>query len=406
MMLKESDSKINFYSFLWHALFLALAQSFIDFDVVLPSLIVDAGGTSVHVGILTAIMLGGASFTQLFFAPVVSNKAFKKRFLLLGINLRITALVSIAFLLYYISQNKTDDLLWLIFVVITFFAVGGAFANLNYNDILGKSIKENSRKSFFSIKQVLFGVGVFVSAFFAKKILVLYTYPLNYLILFIIGAVLLLTASLGFWNIREKVESKLKVKNLKHFFSIMKTEISGNKKLRNFLGFVNTQGVAVTFLPFIILYSKEFSGYGNIQTGNFLLFKVLGAVLSGVMISLWVKKIKYKYLMYINVLVSLSVVIIMLVSNSIYAFYTVFFLGGIVISIFSISMNGVLLEVSSTDNRALYTGISGAGYIMPAIFPILGGFIIREFNFTIFFGIYFFIIISALIFIKKINCQK
>jgi MFS family permease len=368
-------------------------------------MIIDAGGTSMHVGILTAIMLGGASITQLFFAPYISNKPFKKRFLLLGINSRIFSLGFIAFLLYYISQNKEAELLWLIFIVISLYAVGGAFASLSYNDIIGKSLNEYSRKSFFSVKQIIIGIGVFISAYFAKKILTFYQYPFSYMTLFIIGFVLLATSSMAFWLIREKVESNLKIDNLKHFFSIMKIEIAENKKLRNYLGFVNTQGIAVSFLPFVILYSKQFLT-GNTDVGNFLLFKVIGAVSAGILISLLIKKIKYRFLLYLGVIVSLSIVFILIMFHNSYAFYTVFVLGGIIASIYSITMNGVLLEVSSKDNRALYTGISGAGYILPAIFPILGGFIIKEFNFTTFFLLYAIIVLSSLFFIRKIDCKK
>lgn len=405
-MLNDKDSRHNFFSFLIHALFLALANSFIDVDVILPSMILELGGTSMHIGFLTAIMLGGASVTQLIFAPFISNKSYKKKFLLLGINARILSLITIGFLLYYISENREQNLLWLIFVVITIFAIGGAFANLSYNDIIGKSVNERSRKKFFSIKQITVGTGIFISAYFAKKVLAINDYPYNYMYLFFIGFILLGIASGGFWAVREKVPSKLHVENFKHFISIMKTEILQNRKLKYYLGFVNTQGVSVAFLPFIILYSKEILAGGSIEIGNFLIFKVLGAVSSGIIISILVKKMKYKYLMYINAFISLSMPFLMMMSNSVTAFYVVFFFGGVIISMYSITMNGVLLEVSNKDNRALYTGISGFGYILPAIFPILSGWLIKEYSFHEFFALFIIIILGTLFFIRKLNCEK
>ncbi|MDD3727591.1 MAG: hypothetical protein PHN40_04540, partial [Dysgonamonadaceae bacterium] len=99
MKLTRSISKRNFYSLLWHAGFLAFGQVFMDVDTIIPSMMVDAGGSAVQVGILTAIMLGGASFTQLIYAPFISNYPFKKKFLLLGINARIFALLSMGLML-------------------------------------------------------------------------------------------------------------------------------------------------------------------------------------------------------------------------------------------------------------------------------------------------------------------
>ena len=59
MELSTHTSKHNYYAFLWHAVFLALAKNFMDVDTIIPAMMVDAGGTSFQLGILTAIMLGG-----------------------------------------------------------------------------------------------------------------------------------------------------------------------------------------------------------------------------------------------------------------------------------------------------------------------------------------------------------
>ena len=69
MTVPRTISTHNFYAFLWHAGFLALAQNFMDVDTVIPAMLVESGGKAIHVGIMTAIMLGGSSFTQLIIAP-------------------------------------------------------------------------------------------------------------------------------------------------------------------------------------------------------------------------------------------------------------------------------------------------------------------------------------------------
>jgi MFS family permease len=69
-------------------------------------------------------------------------------------------------------------------------------------------------------------------------------------------------------------------------------------------------------------------------------------------------------------------------------------------------MSGILLEVTTNENRALYTGLSGAGSILPVIFPFLGGWIITEFGFTIFFILSVLIIFLSFYFIHKLDCKK
>ncbi len=406
MTLSPKISNHNFYSFLWHAGFLALAQSFMDVDTIIPAMVIESGGTAMHIGIMTAIMMGGSSFTQLFFAPYISNKSFKKIFLLAGINVRVLSLFALALILFLLQKSQSGLILWLIFIFITMFAVGGAFTNISYNDILGKSIIENKRKTFFSVKQIVAGVLVLMSAFLAKKVLTTAEYPMNFGYMFLIGATLLLIASGGFWKIREQIPSALKISGLNEFLTILKSELKENKKLAYFLGFINTQGIIVSFLPFAMLYAKQTFDTQSADTGYFLLFKVLGIVMISLLVFVAAKKIKYNALLYLNVLLSLALIFTTLLVSGSHSLRYVFILGGVVYSLFSITMNGLLLEVSGKENRALYTGFAGAGNILPALFPLSGGLIINHFGFEVFFLLFVLIVATSVFFIFKINCKK
>jgi len=406
MTLTSKISNRNFVSFLWHASFLAFAQVFMDVDTIIPAMLIESGGGAIHIGIMTAILLGGSSVTQLFFAPYISNKPYKKKYLLLGINSRIFSLLGLGLILFYLQAQQSVHLIWVIFVLITIFALGGAFANIGYTDILGKSILEEKRKSFLSLKQIIAGIVVLCSVVLARKVLSNASFPLNYAYTFTIGSFGLLIASLGFWNLKEIQPSKLKIKGFKNFIQVLKSELKINPKLSYFLGFVNTQGIAISFLPFLTLYAKETFHTQSNDTAMFLLFKILGIVLVSFLILLWAEKIRYKWLLYGNVLLSLTMVLgTLFISEGIHIKY-IFILGGIVYSIFSITMNGVLLEVSGKENRAIYTGFAGAGNIIPAIFPLAAGYLIKTFGFQNFFLLYILIIVFSVFFIFKLKCTK
>ena len=55
MELNEHTSKHNYYTFLWHAVFLALAKNFMDVDTIIPAMMVDAGSSAFQVGVLLEI---------------------------------------------------------------------------------------------------------------------------------------------------------------------------------------------------------------------------------------------------------------------------------------------------------------------------------------------------------------
>ncbi|MBN2639299.1 MAG: hypothetical protein JXR65_09470 [Bacteroidales bacterium] len=406
MELSPKISRRNFYSLLWHAGFLSLSKPFMDVDTVVPSMLVDAGGTAVQVGVLTAIMVGGANFTQLIFAPFISNFHYKKKFLLIGINSRIFSLLGMGLMLLYSSFLSHSLIIWFIFLLISVFSFSGAFANVSYTDILGKSVLTESRKPFFSMRQVINGIILFGSALAAKYILGLTGYPDNYGYMFIIAFIALFIASLGFWNIDEVIPSKLPVKTAKHFFTLIKEEWKQNPRLKYFLGFINTMGISISLLPFIILFGKEMYQTGAGSTGWFLLIKIGGSVLTGFLLFFLAGKYKYRYLLLGSALLSLASPLFLLLPFQIPSLIVVFFFGGIIYTAYTVSMNGVLLEISGTTNRSLYTGIAGAGNILPALFPLVGGWIIKHLGFEIFFGLFMIVVFSSLFFIYKMKCKK
>ena len=134
-----SESNRNFKAFIWHAAFLALASNFMDIDTVIPAMLITVGGTAIHMGILTSIMVGGASFMQLFFSGILSKVAFKKKFLLMAINLRVISLLALSLLFYNSSTIAPNTVFISIYIIITIFSFTGSFANVSYIDILGKN---------------------------------------------------------------------------------------------------------------------------------------------------------------------------------------------------------------------------------------------------------------------------
>ncbi|MEE4178710.1 MAG: MFS transporter [Bacteroides sp.] len=406
MTLSPKISAHNFYAFLWHAGFLALAQNFMDVDTIIPAMVIESGGGALHIGIMTAIMLGGSSFSQLLFAPYVSNKAFKKKFLLLGINVRVLSLFALGFILFYLRGNPSNNILWFIFLFITSFSLAGAFTNISYTDILGKSVDEKKRKTFFSAKQLIAGGVVLVSAVLAKQVLTAFVYPVNFAAMFFIGATLLFIASGGFWKIREVEPSALKINSIRTFLRLLRSELSANPKLIYFLGFINTQGLMISFLPFVMLYAKETLNTQSNDTGNFLIFKVIGVVSVSLLVYLASKRIKYNPILYLNALLSIMLIISTLLIRNEYTLRYIFIAGGVIFSLYTISMNGILLEISSREKRAVYTGFAGAGNILPALFPLAGGLAIEKFGFQPFFLLLMAIVSASIFFIRKIDCHK
>ncbi len=406
MQLTNEQSRHNFFSFLWHSTFLALASSFMDVDTIIPSMLIKAGGNSIHLGMLTAIMLGGSTLFQLVFASYLSNKNFKKNYLLLAINLRVLSLLCLAILFINSNSLSGDLIIFLIFIFISVFSFSGSFAGVSYVDILGKSVLQRQRKKFFTSQQIVSSTGIFASALIVRKLLKYYDYPVNYSVLFLIAGLLLFIATAGFWKIREP-ESKVEKKNsLWQFFTMIPSEIRKNKNLKYYLLIINSLGLGLSLLPFLILFAKENFGLSYQLIGNFLLYRTLGMLTAGLILFKFSDKFLYKTLLKFCLILGSSIPLVSLIfSDHIVLYQFIFIFSGVFVATYKVAINGVLLEISNNENRAVYAGISGAGNILTTLFPLFAGILISAFGFHfVFIGVVALIMISYN-FTARINCH-
>jgi MFS family permease len=321
--------------------------------------------------------------------------------------LRVASLLGLGILLYFLGEDESiGSGLTIIFVLITIFSLSGALASISYTDILGKSLLETKRKTFFSIRQILMGLGVFASALLAAKLLNSFNYPINYSALFIVAGISLSIATLGFLRVKEVRSQLVKLNSIKEYLLTLKNEIKTNSRLRGYLLLVNTLGISLTLLPFLTLYSKQYFNISNEQIGEYLIFKVTAAVLAGLLVYKFSKLIKYKHMLYgIAILVSLVPLhLLSFGSQQIYIIY--FFIGGMVFTFYKVALEGILLEISTNENRAIYAGLAGAGHLLPALFPIIGGWIIYSFGFGPFFTVFILVILVSFYFIYHLDCKK
>jgi len=404
MELSEKNSKNNFIAFLWHSAFLALASNFMDVDTIIPSMLIKAGGDSIHLGFLTAIMLGGASLFQLVFASFLSNKPLKKKYLLIGINLRVTALLSLSILFFYSTILSDSFIIVLIFLFISIFSFSGSFANVSYIDILGKSVLDIKRKKLFSTKQIINSIGVLSSALIVRELLKHYDYPVNYSILFLFAGLLLLTASIGFWRIQEFKSVVKAEKRFIEFFTLIPSEIRKNRNLKYYLLIINSLGLGLSLLPFLILFAKVNFGLSYKLIGNFLLFRTIGMLATGLFLFKYSNMFKYKTLLKVSLtLAGLLPVISLVLSQTPFMYQFVFILSGIFFAVYKIAMNGVLLEISTNENRSVYAGISGAGNILTTLFPLFAGVLISIYGYHIVFITITIIISFSYVFVTKLQ---
>jgi MFS family permease len=398
----------NSFAFIWHAFWLSLAETFTDKNSVLPGLILLAGGTQADIGTLTAIMIGVPLISQIIFASMLLKKQFKKKFLLLGIYLRVTAFLGVAISISYLKEFTPQLFILIVFFWMALFSVSGAFAGISYNDLLGKIIESNRRKKFFVIKQFTTSVGILISAFVLKKMLIGFSYPDNYKYAFTLAGILLFIGTAGYYFVKER--STIVDVNAIGFKKIIKSipsQLAQNKNLKHLVIISNLIGLTITITPFYIAYARKLFVLNNELISNFLLYQIIGMIFSNLFWHYLIKRIGFKGMIKISVfLYSIVPVSALILSqlNSAGIFPLLFLLVGAAISANRIAVDGALIEISNDSNRVMFTGIFGSLNIVSVIFPLMISFIIAKFSYQTVFIIFPLITLTAYYFIRKMDC--
>jgi len=403
-----NGEKRNFNAFLWHALLLSVTVTFTEINTILPSMIIQVGGNEMHIGFLTAIMIGLPLAAQLFFAGFLHTRKSKKPYLLAGINLRVLALTAIAFILLNLSSLTPLVALMLIYAGLILFTLSGAFAGVPYIDLLGKSFSGDLRKKFFLKRQLISSGGILVSALTARYILSSFSMPRNYFILFISAAFILFIASGGFWFIKEEPQKQtLSALGFTETIKKIPSLIKKDSNLKNYIIIRNLIGLTTAALPFYVSLAKSSYYLDKTLTGNLLLLQIAGMVIGNLLWSRVVKNRGFKGILYIWALSAallpfMAVFIVKYLSLSF--FLPLFILMGMIIGAQKVAADAVLIEISNENNRALYSGITGTLNLSLALFPIIIGSLLSFTGYTPVLITVGLMALLCLYFIKRLIC--
>ena len=170
---------------------------------------------------------------------------------------------------------------------------------------------------------------------------------------------------------------------------------------------VNTTSLGIAVIPFLIALAKKNFGLTGADIGNYLLLQVGGMILANILFKFLAKGQRYKGILAIHIVSgALLPIAALLLQNNHTLFMILFPLSGLVLATKEIAIPGILLEISNNENRAVYTGISGAGSIATIIFPIAAGALITTIGFTPVFITASVLISFGFIFSAKIKCSR
>ncbi|MCA1782991.1 MAG: MFS transporter [Intrasporangiaceae bacterium] len=373
------------HPFYWHAFFLAVTMSFTEVNTVMPALVMKAGGSLFAVGALTAIMLGLPLVSQLLFAGFLSTRERKKPFLLLGINLRVVALAGAA---YGIAAFGTDvRVIGVVFIAMTVFALSGAFAGVSYTALVGTLVHSTQRRSFFVRRQVITTLGLLLSALLVRFLLGAAAFPDGYVLLFALASGFLFVASLGFWALAEPAASTPGASRGTTMAALRQAPqlLREDPNLRALIGVANLAALGFTSIPLITALAYRSFELSASAVGTFVVIQIIGMLISSPVWNRLIRAGGFRLVLRAELALIATLfplALILAQSAPLPAYAALYLLAGAIVAAQKIAIDGVLVQISPNDRRALYAGVFGAANLGAAVLPLLTGAVAGAVGFT------------------------
>ncbi|NLN60996.1 MAG: MFS transporter [Deltaproteobacteria bacterium] len=405
--MKEQSTKTIYFAFIWHATFLALTLSMLDYNTVFPALVSALTESKIVFGILYSIMIGAPLIFNLAFSHYLKKRPNKKKFLLLGIQLRAAAFLGMAIFTYKFGADEPRFVGASFFVWIFLFSASGGFAGISYAEIIGKLLSSRERTRLYAIKQFFSSIAAFAGGLIISRIFSFSAleFPANYSLTLLIGFLGLTVASLGFYAIREPEEDKPAEGSLSFLDYLKKVPeyLKNDKTLRRFILVENMTSFSVMILPFYMIFAIDTLGVDSGYIGWYLLFQITGGILSNIVWTYIASRYDSRRIIKTCIFVGGTVPLIALALSRLgpEAFSFVFLLTGFIQSGRRIGFEPYILDIAPTAHRTEYLGIRGSMNIGAVLLPIAGGAVIQTLGYT-----FTFVIVTVIMFTAGLMLGK
>ncbi|MEA3325924.1 MAG: MFS transporter [Chloroflexota bacterium] len=387
-LLGLSIDQRNFIAGLWHGAFLALGMSLTQPTTVISAFVADLTGSTIWVGALSTVLTVAGALPQLFIARWIEPKPRKKPYLLIAIFLRIVSWGTLSWLIVTIGDKHHLLLAWILVLMLIIFYIGGGIGNIPYTDIIGKIIPPQRRGAFFGGKGALAGPLSVGAALAARQILSDVPYPNNYATLFGLAALSLGIASIGFWTIREPINTngENKQQSWRAYWLELKT---ASRKMKSLIAAQLLTGFSLMSMPFYVVFARSQLNAPAHSIGLFLLAQVLGGVLSNL---LWARLVDHsgsRKMLFICAVTSIFTPILAITLGTFgwMAMLPVFFLVGAITDGRKVGFQSALLEVAPTSRRSTYAGLNAILTLPIAFLSLAAGVLLQYWSFNALFFI-------------------
>jgi hypothetical protein len=269
----------NFLLGVTNGVVFSFADALLDTNLVLSVLVSRLSGSSLLVGLLVPINLGGWYLPQLFFSGRIQAAPRKLPYYRTAMAFRLLAGYGMALAAFTLHDLRL--LTAVIFIVITASSLAGGLTGLVFSHVVGQTIPSRQRGSFFAWRLLLGGIMALFASFVVRHFVGSpgrLAFPANYAILFALSTTALVISTTAFSLVKEPPDhsgSRRSVwQQLSRSWSLARTHA-------DFARFLAVRGclmAAEVASPFYILYAKAALGLPESLAATYLMVSTIANI--------------------------------------------------------------------------------------------------------------------------------
>jgi MFS family permease len=375
----------NFITNTMDGSFWMLGESFVSFNTILPVFASTLTESAILIGLVPAMIHAGWLIPQLLFAGHVKRLPVKLPFAkAMAVLERIPYLV-LPFAAFSVRWISGDAALLLFMVVVAWRGLAGGMVALPWQELIATVIPSTVRSRFFGVSRTLGRIMGMIGAIIAGFILAEFSYPDNYALSFVVGAVFIWISYYFFSRTiepKQEIVEPYKTKKVTHHplidFAAFKIILGRDQNFRRYLYSRSMFQLGSMVTGFLAVYGIQRFSLADEQAAIFtgLLFA------SGVMgFSVWGvfgDRIGPRKILLVSDLLHAVMLVLIFFSPSVWSIYLVFLVFGFCQSGHIIGELILGMELGSEEDRPIYLGLSRS---IPGMFvliaPLIGGSLVN-----------------------------
>lgn len=397
--MKQEDK--NFWLGVINGAFFILAGTFISGNIVMPLFLKNFTSSKMVIGLASAVLATGWYLPQFFEGYFSESKPNKMPIYKFASSIRALSFALIILAIIVFADSRTTFAITVIILLLLFYGLSGGVSGLIFMDIVAKTIPAKKRGYYFGGRYFFGGLLALGGSLIVSYVLgnkETFLFPWNYVILFSLAFVLILSAFSVFMKVKEPPGIILKKRS---FTAYTNEAVDCLKSDKNYRGLMLTRylcGATSIAAPFYVLYGIESLKFPQSIVGSFLLAQVIGGIISNLFWGYLGETKGSKIILQVYAVLSITAPLLAILSSyyEVWKFlylFTFLFIG-FADAGGSVGFFNFLLDISPAEKRASYIGFMHSFTAPVLLIPTLGGFLMDKIT-----GVtYIFVFVLALLF--------